>query len=195
MPSEAHPLAPFLPQGAKILMLGSFPPKASRWSMEFYYPNFQNDMWRVMGLVFFDDRERFVLSGRKGFDRDAVVDFCTKKGIALSDTAAEVVRTKDNASDKYSEVVSPFDLQALLDQMPECRYIATTGQKATDTFQSVTGCVPPVVGGWSEFLFGGRKLRLYRMPSTSRAYPKPLAEKADVYRKLFLETGILSDKL
>lgn len=50
--TEAHPLEPFLPEGARLLMLGSFPPARSRWSMEFYYPNFQNDMWRVMGLVF-----------------------------------------------------------------------------------------------------------------------------------------------
>ena len=45
--AEAHPLEPFLPEGARLLMLGSFPPARSRWSMEFYYPNFQNDMWRV----------------------------------------------------------------------------------------------------------------------------------------------------
>ena len=41
--TERHPLQPFLPDGARILMLGSFPPKRERWSMEFYYPNFQKE--------------------------------------------------------------------------------------------------------------------------------------------------------
>ena len=44
---EAHPFEPFLPQGARILMLGTFPPSEKRWSMKFYYPNFINDMWRI----------------------------------------------------------------------------------------------------------------------------------------------------
>ena len=85
--TEAHPLEPFLPEGARLLMLGSFPPARSRWSMEFYYPNFQNDMWRVMGLVFYGDRERFVAPDGRHFDREAVETFCRERGIALSDTA------------------------------------------------------------------------------------------------------------
>ena len=40
MNSERHPLQPFLPAGARILMLGSFPPKRERWSMELYYSDF-----------------------------------------------------------------------------------------------------------------------------------------------------------
>ena len=47
--SERHPLEPFLPKNAKILMLGSFPPPKARWSMEFFYPNWINDMWRIFG--------------------------------------------------------------------------------------------------------------------------------------------------
>ena len=56
MNSERHPLEPFLPENARLLMLGSFPPKRVRWSMEFFYPNLQNDMWRIMGLLFFGDK-------------------------------------------------------------------------------------------------------------------------------------------
>ena len=46
-PVEAHPLEPFLPANAVLLMLGSFPPQKKRWSMDFFYPNLQNDMWRI----------------------------------------------------------------------------------------------------------------------------------------------------
>ncbi|MEE1122607.1 MAG: hypothetical protein UHU06_03520, partial [Acinetobacter pseudolwoffii] len=53
---ETHPLPPFLPPNAKLLMLGSFPPPATRWKMNFYYPNYQNDMWRIFGLIFFQNK-------------------------------------------------------------------------------------------------------------------------------------------
>ena len=42
---EYHPLRPFLPERAKVLFLGSFPPQRKRWCMDFYYPNFINDHW------------------------------------------------------------------------------------------------------------------------------------------------------
>ena len=149
--TEAHPLEPFLPEGARLLMLGSFPPARSRWSMEFYYPNFQNDMWRVMGLVFYGDRERFVAPDGRHFDREAVETFCRERGIALSDTAAEVVRARGNASDRFLEVVRPFDLAGMLERLPACRAVAATGQKAADTLAAVAGCEPPAVGCFSEF--------------------------------------------
>ena len=57
LPIEEHPLEPFLPANAKLLMLGSFPPQKKRWSMDFFYPNLQNDMWRIFGLIFFDNKE------------------------------------------------------------------------------------------------------------------------------------------
>ena len=65
--TEIHPLEPFFPQGARLLMMGSFPPKRERWKMDFYYPNFQNDMWRIFGLVFFDDKEHFLTADKKSF--------------------------------------------------------------------------------------------------------------------------------
>ena len=49
---EYHPLRPFLPENAKVLFLGSFPPQRKRWCMDFYYPNFINDHWRIEGQIF-----------------------------------------------------------------------------------------------------------------------------------------------
>ena len=64
---ETHPLKPFLPQNAKLLMLGSFPPPKTRWKMDFYYPNYQNDMWRIFGLIFFEDKDYFLDLPNKNF--------------------------------------------------------------------------------------------------------------------------------
>ena len=149
--------------------------------MPFYYPNWNNDFWRVMGLLFFEDKDHFNLPGQKRFDQARVEAFCRERGMALYDTACEVRRLKDNASDKFLEVVTPTDLPALLARIPECRTLVTTGQKATDVIVETFGCPEPPLGGSVEI----ETLRFWRMPSTSRAYPLALERKADFYRRLW----------
>lgn len=159
--------------------------------MEFFYPNFINDFWRVIGLVFFGDKEHFVVPGEKRFDRGRIVDFCSEKGIAMFDTASEVRRLQGNASDKFLEVVTPTDILALLERIPACRAVVTTGQKAADVIVGAFGCDEPRVGGHSSLDVLGHTLEFWRMPSTSRAYPLPLERKADAYRQLFSALGII----
>ena len=74
-PVEHHPLRPFLPEEAKVLMLGSFPPPQKRWSIDFFYPNLQNDMWRIFGLCFFADKMHFVDAANRTFRLDDIVPF------------------------------------------------------------------------------------------------------------------------
>ena len=190
--TEHHPLEPFLPDNARLLMLGSFPPPPERWTMNFYYPNFQNDMWRIFGLVFFDNKDYFVSGNGKSFAEQPIRVFLASKGIALYDTAAEVIRQKGNASDQFLEIVKPLDLAGILSGIPGCRTLVTTGQKATETLMELLGikATPPLCG----FVHAGfmeRKLTCYRMPSSSRAYPRSLADKAKDYKKMFEATGLL----
>lgn len=189
MNSEKHPLQPFLPKNSKILMLGSFPPPKARWSMEFFYPNWINDMWRLMGHIFYNDRHHFELKGEKRFCKERIEAFCNEKGIALYDTACEVVRLKDNASDKFLEVVTPTDICALLEQIPHCTAIVTTGEKATDVVTATFGCEKPAVGNMTTITTNNRTLHFWRMPSSSRAYPLALEKKAEYY-KMMLQTEI-----
>ena len=191
MEIEKHPLEPFLPANAKLRMLGSFPPQKKRWSMEFYYPNLNNDMWRIFGILFFDDKDYFLNETRKAFCRERIIDFLNEKGIALFDTASSIRRLQDNASDKFLEVVEATDVTALLRQLPECKAIVTTGQKATDTLRQQFNVEEPKVGDYSEFIFEGRAMRLYRMPSSSRAYPLALDKKATAYRIMYQDLQIL----
>lgn len=190
---EEHPLEPFLPVNAVLLMLGSFPPQKKRWSMDFFYPNLQNDMWRIFGLIFFQDKEHFLIPGKKVFDKDRIVEFLNEKGIALYDTASSVRRLQDNASDKFLEVVEPTDIGLLLKQIPACKAIVTTGQKATDTIREQVEVDEPAVGTSAPFEFEDREMKLYRMPSSSRAYPLALEKKAAAYRVMFSELGLLDE--
>lgn len=191
MNSELHPLEPFLPAGARLLMLGSFPPQRIRWSMEFFYPNLQNDMWRIVGYLAAGDKAHFLTPDGKRFDRDRIEAFCRERGIALYDTAVEVIRLKNNASDNFLQVVREVDLAALLARIPDCRAVVTTGQKATDTLCAIVGCGVPPIGGAIETDYAGRRLKLWRMPSSSRAYPRPVEWKAEYYRNVLADSGII----
>lgn len=189
---EEHPLEPFLPANAVLLMLGSFPPQKKRWSMDFFYPNLQNDMWRIVGLIFFQDKEHFLNPEKKVFDKDRIIEFLNDKGIALYDTASAIRRLQDNASDKFLEVIEQTDISLLLKQIPMCKAIVTTGQKATDIIREQIEVKEPTVGTSEPFEFGDKAMKLYRMPSSSRAYPLALEKKAAAYRVMFNELGLLN---
>ena len=190
---ETHPLQPFLPENAKLLMLGSFPPPKTRWKMDFYYPNYQNDMWKIFGLVFFQNKEHFLDLANKNFKEQLIRDFLTEKGIAIFDTAYQVIRLKGNASDKFLQIAKPTDLAKLLQDIPQCHNVMTTGDKATDTLMlsMPEGTEKPQIGQSSKTYFAERDMTLYRMPSSSRAYPLPVEKKAEAYAQLFHEICLL----
>lgn len=186
MPIETHPLPPFLPPDARILMSGSFPPPQARWCMDFFYPNPQNDMWRIWAYISTGDKDAFMLPGGKGFDKEKIVAFCRRAGLALTDTAVQVVREKGNASDAHLTVVQPRDFGALLAQLPLCHDIALTGEKAVETLGDTVGFKKIAVGEYhTTHFFDGREVRIWRMPSSSRAFPRSIEWKAAYYRRLF----------
>lgn len=193
---EYHPLIPFLPENAKVLFLGSFPPQRKRWCIDFYYPNFINDHWRIEGEVFFGDRDHFVDIEAKRFKINEIVSFCQDKGIAFFDTSTAIRRLMDNASDKFLEVVEPTDIPALISKLPHLRAIVTTGEKATDTIcaslqipetpkVNTFVTIPQLLNHDSESII------LYRLPSSSRAYPLAFTKKAEAYRKMFEHIGLI----
>lgn len=175
--------------------------------MDFFYPNPQNDMWRIMGQIFFGDKTHFegqrdlmkvpsdqvqgTKAGRKVFNREEIVSFCEAKGIAIFDTAQAVIRLQGNAADEHLEIVEPTDIAALLLQIPSCHDICCTGGKAAQTLAETLHCAMPKVGESVETSFAGRPIRFWRMPSSSRAYPLSLDMKAAAYRRMFETIGLL----
>lgn len=180
---EYHPLTPFLPESAKVLFLGSFPPQRKRWCIDFYYPNFINDHWRIEGAVFHGDRNYFVDQSAKTFLIERIIDHCSLHGIAFFDTATAVRRLKDNASDKYLEVVEPTDIRALAAELPNLQAVVTTGEKATETICRYYGVgdIPKV----NAHIKLQDDLELYRLPSSSRAYPLAFDKKVEAYKAMF----------
>lgn len=184
IPIERHPLEPFLPEHAKLLMLGSFPPPRKRWCMEFFYPNRTNMMWEIFGEVFFGDSQRLVDAEHKKFRLMDIQALLNEKGIAIFDTAIAVQRLSGNASDKDLQIVEKTDIPALLERIPLCHDVVCTGQKSFSVLSEEYGVEVPKMGEYNEFMIHGRKMHLWRMPSSSRAYPMPLKEKAAFYQHM-----------
>lgn len=184
---ETHPFEPYVPPEARVLIMGTFPPQPKRWSMEFYYPNRTNDFWYMMGLIFYGDRDALYDRDTRHFRLEKIKNLLDEKGIALNDTGHKIRRLAGNASDKFLEIVEPVDLTSLLRRMPHLRAIATTGEKAAHVLGQLTDTQPPKMG---EMTQGPNGLQLWRMPSTSRAYPLALQKKAAYYEALFRSAGV-----
>ena len=188
---ERHPLRPFLPPNARLLMLGSFPPPRKRWCMEFFYPNRTNMMWEIFGEVFYGDSQRLVDAEHKTFRLMDIQALLNAKGIAIFDTATAVRRLSGNASDKDLQIVEKTDISALLEHIPLCHDIVCTGQKSFSVLTEDYGVEVPKMGEYNEFVINNRKMRLWRMPSSSRAYPMPLKEKAAYYQHMMELVAII----
>ena len=159
--------------------------------MDFFYPNRSNMMWEIMGLVFFGDSQRLVDAEHKSFLLEDIKALLNEHGIAIFDTAYAVRRLSGNASDKDLEIVEKTNIPAMLLKIPQCHDIVCTGQKSFSVLTEDYGVPVPKMGTYNEFTILNRPMRLWRMPSSSRAYPMPLAEKAEYYYKMMKEIGLL----
>jgi len=142
-------------------------------------------------LVFYGDSQHLVDAEHKTFRLQPIKALLEERGIAIYDTACCVRRLSGNASDKDLEIVEKTDIPALLSQIPQCRDIVCTGQKSFSVLTDDYGVPVPQMGASNEFVIAGRPMRLWRMPSSSRAFPMPLAEKARYYREMMQTIGII----
>jgi G:T/U-mismatch repair DNA glycosylase len=203
---ETHPFGPVLPPDATVMMMGTFPPTADKWAMRFHYPNFYNDMWRIYGSVFFDDVNYFRVGDEKRFDPERIRAFMFERGIASCPTVTQAIRETGNASDKNLTVVTPVDLDSILPQVPKVETLFTTGGKATEVLLNLLAEPPakskyPKTNQSMGYPYewqsdNNRKtdvnnLTLYRLPSTSRAYPLALDKKVAAYTDFFKKIGKL----
>ena len=152
--------------------------------MVFFYPNRTNMMWEIFGEVFFNDSQRLVDAEHRTFRLSEVRALLEERGIAIFDTATAVRRLSGNASDKDLQIVEKTDIVALLNKIPLCHDIVCTGQKSFSVLTEDYGVEVPKMGEYNEFSINGRQMHLWRMPSSSRAFPMPLKEKASYYRRL-----------
>ena len=190
---ETHPFPPVLPPNATVMMSGSFPPTAEKRSMEFHYPNYQNDMWRVYGTIYYNDPKHFEIAGEKRFDAARIRAFLEARGIAICPSVRRAIREKGNAADAHLRIIETLDLPTVVAQLPRLRHLCTTGGKATEVLLGFTGIAKAHLktGETLTFHLNDRELTLTRLPSTSRAYPLKLEQKIAAYRAFFQRCGLI----
>ena len=159
--------------------------------MDFFYPNRSNMMWEIFGWVFFGDSQRLVDAEHKTFRLEEIKALLEERGVAIYDTACAIRRLSGNASDKDLEVVEQTDIPLLLSQIPRCHDIVCTGQKSFSVLTGDYGVPVPKMGEHNVFSLAGREMRLWRMPSSSRAYPMKLEKKARYYLDMMKQIGII----
>ena len=98
----------------------------------------------------------------------------------------EFISIKDEVRfENKIKIVDHIDLNPEKKTQPE-PVEAKVEQPKRETQEEITEKVEePKVGDYAEFVFEGRAMRLYRMPSSSRAYPLALDKKAAAYRIMY----------
>jgi len=121
---------PFLPPGAKVLLLGSFPSEKSR-EEHFYYMHPTNRFYRVLESLF-HVKSLSMIEDRKAF--------LQAHHIALYDvlSSCEIYRSQDATIQNPR----PLDLASIRNQVPTIQEIGTTGKTAATYFRRFFPDVP-----------------------------------------------------
>ena len=149
----------------------------------------------------------FRVGDEKRFDPERIRAFMFECGIASCPTVVQAIRETGNASDKNLTVVTTVDLETILPQVPKVKALFTTGGKATEVLLNMLDTPPakskyPKTNQSIDYPYQAHSvdnnqkanvndLTLYRLPSTSRAYPLALDKKVAAYKDFFKEMGKL----
>ena len=142
-----HPFPPVVPQGARVMVLGTFPSEASVKAGG-YYGHPHNAFWPIMAEIL----ETPWLRNPPGWATRYMALRLNR--IALWDIFATCER-EDPSSDQGMKVVTPNDVWNLIARLPEIRGVILNGRAAWDGFRE-----------WTQpYLRNG--IRVFVCPSTS----------------------------
>lgn len=93
---EEHPFGYYLPENADKLLIGSFPCfNGKDYGEWFYSGSGKSDFWKLMSEVY----------SMPCLTRESKQELCLKNGIAITDIASKVIRTKGDCSDSNLEII------------------------------------------------------------------------------------------
>ena len=121
-------LKPFVPKGARILILGSFPSIATR-AAGFYYAHKTNRFWKVLAAIF-DEKELTSIQEKK--------DFLTRHKIALYDTI-EACDIQASSDASIKNVISAKETIEEIKRKERISYVFTTGSTSSKLYQKYIG--------------------------------------------------------
>lgn len=120
--TETHPWKWFVPRGAKVLVVGTFPPTKRNWSYDFFYPNKRNLFWPMVARIAGKELQYF--SGAEAVNERKKLLIQLKTGI--TDMGLEITRNQSNSSDDNLEVSAFMDIISILVEHPSIKKIIFT---------------------------------------------------------------------
>lgn len=148
--TTVHSFAPLSAPGARVLILGSMPGKASLAAAQ-YYAHPRNAFWRIMAAIYgFDPTLPYA-------DRVACL---LERNVAVWDVARLCTRESSLDSDIVNASVVANDFERFFTTYPEIERVCLNGAKAAELYQRhVLSRVPEAA-----------PRPAIRLPSTSPAY-------------------------
>ncbi|MCW8982242.1 MAG: uracil-DNA glycosylase family protein [Altibacter sp.] len=126
---HVHPYAPFIPQGATKLIVGTLPPprfttgESKEGDVDFCYGSRDGQLWPILNAIFdldlsFETTTEAVVQRKQ---------FLIDRGIGICDIVASAKREKIDASDLGMQDVELRDLISILGQYPNIDTLLFTG--------------------------------------------------------------------
>jgi len=186
---ESHPFKPYIPSGANKLILGTFPTiESNRKKYKFFYPNPNNDFWRIIfntaGLALSDFDSEEPIGSRK--------QVLKKLQLGIADIGKVILRQKGSSKDQNLFPLEFTDILSLLKKHKQIQTIIVTSSSGSNSvlswlhqycklnninFKIPSGKLPKE----THFVFQNRTIMVKIISSTSRLSPK----KGDVLQEMY----------
>ena len=122
MQEEIHPWNWHVPDRAKIVIIGTFPPTRRNWSFDFFYPNKNNYFWKLMAQI--ANHPLLYSTGEDALnERKELLNYLK---LGLSDMGQIIQRKTDSSLDQNLEIVAYMDILKLLEENPSVRKLIFT---------------------------------------------------------------------
>lgn len=126
---EIHPDWYFNIPEMKVLILGSYPPHLDKWSFPFYYPNKQNNFWKILAAINNAELNYFegdiAVNERKQLMRNLK--------IGVQNMGKVIYRKGKSSLDADIEIKEFQDILAIIKKHPELKKIILSGYSAKNS--------------------------------------------------------------
>jgi G:T/U-mismatch repair DNA glycosylase len=176
---ETHPDWDFDFPEMRTLILGNFPPHKKRWDYEFFYPNKQNNFWRVLAAI--NGKPLKEMKGLQAVEERKRIMRNLKTGVM--NIAGKVRRKGHSARDTDIEIIEYKDVLSVIKKHPELNTIIIAGYSAKNSTakkfleylnEERVSFIPPAeirAGEKFEISLNNRHIKCVIVNSTSTAFP------------------------
>lgn len=187
---ETHPGWDFNIPVMKTLILGNFPPHRKRWDYEFFYPNKQNNFWKVLAEI--NGSPLNHMTGNAAVEERKHLMQVLKTGVL--NIAHKVRRKGASARDTDIEILEYNDVIGFIEKHPELEIIIIAGYSAKNSTakkfmeylakHKIKFKAPPEITAGAQFplYVKNRTIKCVIVNSTSTAFPIKLKDLADQFR-------------